>query len=239
MPGKRVLVLPDMHIPYHDKMAILQAVTFGRRFSADSILINGDACDIHTLSRFETDPREKKFGLEIEMMRLFFKWLREVFPKAAIIYKMGNHDERYDSFMIRSAPELIGVDVFEWSNILKLAEHRVTLVKDKRPIQIGDLTVIHGHEYRFAISNPVNPARGLFLRSKSYAMCSHFHQSSYHTEKTINDKRIATWSTGCLCDLHPRYLPFNNWSHGFACVEVFNNNKFNVENKIVSHGKVY
>jgi hypothetical protein len=112
-------------------------------------------------------------------------------------------------------------------------------VTDKRPIRLGELNIIHGHEYKFAISNPVNPARGLFLRCKAYAMCGHFHQSSYHSEKNVEQNKIATWSTGCLCDMHPDYAPYNNWSHGFAFVETFADGKFEVQNKIIAHGRVF
>lgn len=49
----------------------------------------------------------------------------------------------------------------------------------------------------------------------------------------------GTWSTGCLCDLHPDYAPLNKWNHGFAFVEVFNGGKFEVQNLFISDGKVY
>ncbi len=160
-------------------------------------------------------------------------------PKARIINKLGNHDERYELYLARNAPELVGLDAFELAVVLKLDSLGVELIGDKRPIRIGELNIIHGHEYSFPISNPVNPARGLFLRGKVYALCSHFHQKSEHSENNLEGKTITTWSTGCLCDLNPAYRPINNWSHGFAIAEVFSNGKFQLHNHKISHGKIY
>ena len=50
---------------------------------------------------------------------------------------------------------------------------------------------------------------------------------------------MSTWSTGCLCDLHPDYRPLNNWNHGFAIVEVAKDGTFQVQNKTVINGTIY
>lgn len=234
----RALILSDIHIPYHRKRPITMAIKYGKYRRVDTIILNGDILDCYAISKWETDPRERNFPEELEVLEKFFRYLRSEFPHAKIVYKLGNHEERWESYMIRKSPELIGVKEFQIENLLKLKEHRIDLVIDKAPIVLGDLNVLHGHEYRFAISNPVNPARGLFLRTKANAMCGHFHQSSYHTAKSVNEKIIATWSTGCLCDLHPKYLPINDWVHGFAVVDV-RSGKFSVENKVVREGKIY
>ena len=236
----RALILPDIHLPYHSKEALMTSVDYAKaHYNPDLIVLNGDVADYYELSKFSKDPRARRWADEIKLQRRFFVWIRGEFPKARIVYKLGNHDERYEAYLIRNCAELVGLDTFDIANVLELKQAGIELVRDKRPIRLGDLNLIHGHEYRFAITNPVNPARGLFLKAKAYAMCSHFHQKSEHSENNIEGKTIGTWSTGCLCELHPAYMPINNWSHGFAFVEVFNTNKFHVENKKVSHSKVY
>lgn len=237
-----VLVMSDLHVPYHSIDAIQQAISHAKKDRSkliDTVLLNGDLLDCHAISFWMTDPRERNFQEEITQCRAFLRTLRDNFPKARIIYKLGNHEERYEAYMIRKAPELLAVDQFAFDTLLKLDDLDIDLVDDKRIVRLGDLNVIHGHEYRFAISNPVNPARGLFLRGKAFAMCGHFHQSSYHTEKTMEESMIATWSIGCLCDLHPIYMPYNNWVHGFAVVEVERGGKFNVQHKVIRSGRIY
>jgi predicted phosphodiesterase len=233
----RALILADLHIPYHYRDGIVLALQYGIDRGAGLLVLNGDICDCFSVSLWEKDPRRRNFKEEIEITRDFICELRDQFPHGRILFKLGNHEERLERYMFVKAPELLGLNEFEIPALFGLAKDEV--VADKRPIKIGQLNIIHGHEYRFAISNPVNPARGFFLRCKSYVLGAHLHQSSYHAEKTIDQKNLAAWSIGCLCDLHPDYRPLNNWNHGFAFVEVAADGKFHVENKFISSGKVY
>lgn len=238
IPAK-ALVLTDVHIPYHNKAALLTAINEGHRQGVNTILLGGDLADCHSLSMWTKDPRDRVFPSELEMVIDFLEMLRERFPKANIIYKLGNHEERWITYMRLKAKELLGLAQFDFESVYELKRLRIGMVDDKRPVQMGGLSFLHGHEYPFAISNPVNPARGLFLRCKAYAMCGHFHQPSHHTENTVKESSIATWSTGCLCDLHPEYRPLNNWQHGFAIVEVDKAGQFNVQNRVIKGGRIY
>lgn len=235
----RVLRMSDLHIPYHAKDAIEIAIRYGKDNGADTILLSGDVFDFYAISRWEKDPRKRNLGAEIESGRRFLGYLRSEFPDADIIFKEGNHEERWESYLRSKAPELLGLEEFSWQGVYRLNDHGIDHVGDRRPIKLGKLMDIHGHEYRFNISNPVNPARGLFLRGKVHAICGHFHQSSQHSEKRLDNHVISTWSTGCLCDLHPDYAPINNWNHGFVFAEIGQNGEFSVRNLRISHGKAY
>ncbi len=234
----RALLLSDIHLPYHNKQALQRAIKYGKDARANMVILNGDALDFFAISFWEKDPRERKFSMEIEMGKLLFEVFREEFPRARIIFKLGNHEERYERYLRVKAPELLGIADFQLDNMLGLSKMGVELVEDKRPIRLGTLNVIHGHEFRF-MPNIVNPARSLYLKARAYATCGHFHQSSNHTDKTIEQRVLSTWSAGCLCDLHPEYLPLNNWCHGFQFVEVDADGKFNMANKIIRSGRVF
>jgi predicted phosphodiesterase len=235
----KIAVLSDIHIPYHDRVAVVTALKHAKRNGADTVLLNGDTVDFFSVSRWEKDPRKRNLAREIKTAREFIRTVRELFPKARIIFKVGNHEDRWESYLSVKAPELLSMEEFQLDSVLELNNSGVEYVAECRPIRLGRLNVMHGHEYKFAISNPVNAARGLFLRAKAYAMCGHFHQKSEHSENNVEGKSIATWSTGCLCDMHPDYAPLNNWTHGFAMVHVFNDGKFEVQNHKISGGKVY
>ena len=236
---EKILILSDIHIPYYDKNILEIAIEGGKKIEPTVILLNGDICDHYSQSRWETDPRERDFPYEIELTKLFLAYLRQNFPKSRIIWKHGNHEERYERYMMLKAPELLGIPDFEYERVYDLAKYGVELVKDKRPMKINKLHVIHGHEYKFVISNPVNPARGLFLRAKANCLCGHFHQSSTHSGKNIDDKIITTWSTGSLCELHPKYMPLNEHNHGFATVETDGDESFLVNNYKIINDKIY
>jgi predicted phosphodiesterase len=233
---KRVALMSDIHVPYHSIDAITAVLTFLKKEKPDALVINGDALDFHTLSRFQRDPKKKNFAEELRI----YKALMEVFQKelkCKIYYKLGNHEERYEHYLWMKAGELAGVEEFELENILKTRAAGITVIKDKRIIQAGSLNIIHGHEFGQSVFSPVNIARGLYMKGKVSAIQGHNHAVSEHTEPNMNGDIVTTWSMGCLCELHPQYLPINKWAHGFAVVDI-DGKDFNLRNFRIWKGKV-
>ncbi len=235
----RALVLSDIHIPHHDEQALETSLEYGEKRKPTLILINGDLGDHYAGSKFLQDPKLKDYPGEIRATRFFLAGLRKRFPKARIVYKLGNHDERYGLYMRMKCPELLGLEEFQFQSVYGLDQHKIELVDQKRPIRIGKLNIIHGHEYGFSISNPVNPARGFYMRAKSHVLGGHLHQTSQHSEKDIEEKVVSAWSTGCLCELHPEYAPLNKWNHGFAFVETGKDGSFQVDNLRIFDGRTW
>lgn len=236
----RALVLGDIHVPYHNLAALSATLERGRRNEAGLIFINGDLLDFHRLSRFQKDPRARDAKSEIQRTNQLLDFIDDRFPKARKILKAGNHDERYDNYIAAHAPEIFQLvkELCSLEKLLELDERGWEYVAEKRPVMLGKLPVIHGHEYPTPVIGPVNAARGLFLRAKACAMVNHHHQTSEHTETTIHGEMITTWSLGCLCELHPMYARFNKWNHGAAEVEIARNGDFQVHNFRISNGKV-
>ena len=235
---KKVLILSDIHVPYHSIDAITAAIQYAKKTKPDALLLNGDTIDCHRLSRFIKDPKKRNFKLELDT----FKALFDVFEKelkCKIYFKIGNHEERYEHFLYEKAGELVGVEEFEFENIIKARARGIEIIADKRPMKLNNLWGIHGHEYVGGISAPVNPARGLFLKAKVSTFQGHNHQTSEHTEPTLTGKMVTTWSLGCLSELHPAYMPLNKWNHGFAEVDLDPNGEdFEFNNKRIFKGKI-
>lgn len=235
----RIGVLSDIHVPYHEKGQVIEALKHCRKLNPTHLVLNGDIADFFAVSFWDKDPRERDLANEIKVMREFLGVLRKQFPKCEIIYKLGNHEERWERYLRVKAPEILGVPDFEIDKILRFADHGIQIVSDCRPIRAGHLNIIHGHEFRWGIQSPVNPARGFYQRGKECCLGGHLHQTSSHNEKSMNDVIIACWSTGCLCDLKPRWARMNKWNHGFATVEVDKSGMFQVHNYKLIHGRVF
>jgi predicted phosphodiesterase len=234
---KKILVLADVHIPYHSIEAVTLAIREGKKEKVDGVLLLGDLLDFYQLSRFDKDPRKRSFAHELEAARTFFEVLQKQL-KCKVYYKLGNHEERYQKYLYVKAPELLGVQDFELRHLLKLDEYNVQLIEDKRVVRMNKLNAIHGHEYP-GVFSPVNIARGLFLKGKVSAIQGHNHTSSEHTEPNMNSEITTTWSIGCLCELNPAYMPLNKWNHGFAIIELDENGSdYHVRNKRIYKGKV-
>jgi hypothetical protein len=235
---QKIGIFGDVHIPYHNITGLTAYLQWLKKQNPDTLLINGDLCDFHGLSRFEKNPKARSVAGERDATLQFFTVLRRMFPKARIILKLGNHDERLEKYLNLKAPELLDLAELGFGSLFKLDNYGIELVKEKRIIRAGELSILHGHEYPTPVIGPVNAARGLFLRAKDSALVNHHHQVSEHTESTIKGEMITCWSLGCLCELHPAYAPINKWSLGGALVELDDEGNYEVTNKRILHGRV-
>jgi predicted phosphodiesterase len=240
---KRALVISDLHIPFHDKSSVMTALEHGKRLGCDHVIINGDLMDFYSISYFERDPRVTHMCEELETGKRFLEVLRDYFPKAQITYVEGNHEERLWRFCYSRLPELFGTlgpdgkQLISLEGLMDCAEYGVKVVSGRQPLLAGDhLYILHGHEFRQQFSSPVNPARGLYLRTKANALCGHNHQTSQHSETGL-ENIISCWSTGCLCHMHPQYSPLNKWTTGFATIEL-SGPEWSVQNHKIINGSV-
>lgn len=232
------LIMSDVHVPFHSQKAIDICLEYAKMQKVTGILLNGDAQDCNALSTFFVEKRD--FIKEVEWMSDFINILKIEFPNIPIIWKPGNHEDRLVQYYAYNAPQLVGLPVSTMDEILGLEKRGILYLVRKQKVMAGKLPILHGHELRGGGANLVSPARWLFLKTKHNAMCSHFHRTSSHRERTIERKSIVTWTTGCLCELDPDYSPeANNWTHGFAIVHFDKSGQFEVSNlEIMDSGKI-
>ena len=244
-------VISDLHIPYHDLFAIELAIEHFLKKKIKNLIINGDVIDAYQLSHWQRDPKQREFKYERDLLRGFLKELVKDFK---VILKLGNHCERYESFLMSKAPEVWGMEIQTFEAALSVEAERdeegrvtkifsnnlldkVKVIKNKRIIKAGKLNVLHAHELQKGITSPVNPARGFFMKAKASVLGAHHHQTSEHIASDINGKVTGCFSSGCLCDMHPNYAPINSWNLGF--VEFSHDGEdFEVSNYKIINGKV-
>lgn len=232
----KVGLLSDIHFPYQDNKALTLALDKLKEENVDILILNGDIMDCYTESDFNQDPQKKSLIEEIAIVKNFLSVLRKEFPKARIIYKEGNHEYRHKAYLARKSPVLFGFEETSLKNLLSLSEFNVEWVDNKRIIEVGKISVIHGHEFSRGFFAPVNPARGFYTKGKKSVIGGHHHQVTSHSAKTLTGDQHVAYSTGCLCDLTPEYAPINEWSHGFAWIELFPDDSFIVHNKKIIQG---
>jgi len=235
---KRGLILADTQIPFQDNKGLSVVLDRAKQFDPDFVILNGDIIDFYRLSKFRIDPTVDDTKEAINALIQFLMALRTLFPDAEIVYKLGNHDDRFYYYMQQKAPEFFGIPEFRIESVLHTDKLGIEVVGDKRRIRAGKLYIIHGHEFWQSLNNPVNPARGLYLKAKRSSLCAHHHQTSEHTEPDIGDDLITCWSIGCCCQLHPEYMPINKWNHGFALMEKTSGGNFQLDNMRIIDGEI-
>ena len=231
-------VLSDIHVPYHSEVALNAAVEHLKERQIVGLLLNGDIADFYSISRYVKNPANRDFGDELAQVRQLLKWLRGEFPGVKIVYKQGNHEERYQHWLWQHAAELslqpeMNLEVWLHCNIYDIA-----MVGDQLPVMLGKLPVLHGHEKGGGMTAPVNQARGAFMRLHHTVLEGHGHRTSGHCEPDMFGNETFCWSTGCLADLRPEYARLNKYNWGFATVDVHADGSFDVQNMRITKGGV-
>lgn len=237
----KYLVLSDLHVPYHDERAIEAALKAGKDAGCKNLVLNGDFLDFYKLSRWDQNPKARNPDSELKTGAEVLQYLSDSFPKQGIrVFKVGNHEARYHSYLYQRAPALVGIEPFELENVLPLKKDSWQFVESKQEYSLGKLPMLHGHELPRGLTDPVNIGRGVYLRVAGTAMVGHWHRTSTHVETTgLGLRLVPCYSIGCLCDLKPEYATINRWNHGFAIVTVGERGKYQVENMIIHDGEVF
>jgi predicted phosphodiesterase len=219
--ASEVLLISDLHVPYHSIGAITAALDYAKTNGITGILILGDFLDNHNVSRFEKDPTKRSVIQELNAGRVFLEQLRANFPDAHIAWAYGNHDVRYEHYLRRQAPELFEDPYYHLHQRLGLADLNIEWINDRVVIKLGKLNAAHGHHVVRGVFAPVNPARGAYMKAKDNIVIGHLHNPSHHTEVSMGGRMVGAWSLGCLCQLRPDYSPMTgNAQHGFAHVTI-------------------
>jgi predicted phosphodiesterase len=235
-----ILLISDLHIPYHDIDAITIALDYGKKENVNTIFINGDLIDNSQVSRFEKDMKKRSVKQEFDATKEFLVQLRAAFPDASIYWLKGNHCVRWEKFLEQKVREIWDDPYFHLEERLRLNEQNIKLLDDTVLVKAGKLSITHGHHIFKGIFVPVSPARGAFLRAKQSVIVGHLHRASYHTEMDLDGKVIGCWSTGSLCELRPNYSPLvSNAQHGFAHITIDKTGDFTVKNYQIINGKLH
>lgn len=234
-----ILLISDLHIPYHNIPAITIALDYGKAQKVNTIFINGDLIDMHQVSKFESDPKKRSIKQEFDATREFLTQLRKAFPKASIYWLKGNHCIRWEKFLYSKVREIWDDDYFFLEERLQLNSVNVKILDDKVLVKAGKLSITHGHHIFKGAFTPVNPSRGAFLRAKQSLIVGHLHRPSHHPETDLDGKIISCWSTGCLCELRADYSPLvGNTMHGFAHIQIGKDGDYTVKNYSIINGKL-
>lgn len=233
--NNRILFLSDIHIPYHNIEALTLALQYGKEKNVNTIYLNGDIMDCYQASDHEKDPTKRSLAYEVEQTENFLKSLIKHFPECKIVFKEGNHERRWKRFLRRCAPQVLGLEEFELDTILKVGEKKIQWIPNETPVKIGKLNIIHGNEYR---GGGVHPAKHYYDKAGENIIGGDKHRTSEFIKRSIGNKVEGGWSVGCLCELNPEYMPFNQWNLGFAYIEVYPDGNFKIENKKIINGNV-
>ncbi len=234
----KMLILCDVHSPYHSVKALELALKYGVDHAANCVLLNGDFLDFEAPSRHQTHPRHRNLEDEIEIGIEMLKLVRELFPKAKVIFKEGNHEERWEAYLIRKCEELVGIKQFSWEAVFELDKLKIQHIGDKRPMKFGKLMGLHGHEYYSPFGSTI-PAKRLLEKAKTHVFAGHHHYRQTWSDTKLDGSAITSWVISALCNRHPGYRPLNNWQFGFAFADILASGNFQFHSFEIVDGEIY
>jgi predicted phosphodiesterase len=241
---ERTALIFDAHVPYQDNDAYYMALGYIKNLKPkiDRIVLAGDYVDFYKISFWKSDPERLSFEEEVKIAIEKLKELRQMFYRVPIDYLEGNHEQRLFRYVRDKAPELLFRNDIE--STLHLKQRNINYITNigrmcegKQPYKLGKLFVLHGHEKKVSM-NAINLARLFYSKCKTNVIAGHHHKSDYTLVKKLDGTYEGSWTVGQLGKLSEPYAPINDWNHGFAYVDVFDNGIFEVHNKIIIEGRV-
>lgn len=243
-PG-RIGIISDAHWPFHDLRRDSSGAFYGgymtaldslREAGINTLILNGDMMDLFHLSKHEKIEAKRNWKWELDVSRAMLRHIREHFgDKVRIIYREGNHEERFKRYIASKAKEL--EDSIVLDEMLDLRGLNIEWVQARAKMKAGGLYIDHGHEY-FG-GGQVNPSRSYLLKIFDNILLGHVHKKSESiVRRPLDGSHVQAHTIGCLCDLNPHYAPRNQWTHGFAIVELGKHGDFTLHNKIIMNGRV-
>ena len=197
MKLKTALLIPDTHRPYHDRKAYNLMLKAAKDIGVDEIVILGDYADIYALNAHGgKDPTLPTTLIEeIEDVNKGLDELDKLFPKAKKVYIQGNHEFRFERYILDKCPELFGVT--EFKNLIKIDQRRNWHYIHYGPNQkykVGGSYLIARHE----------PLASSAKATASRALCSlvygHIHRIEESHLVGLKDDNHVCFSVGWLGD---------------------------------------
>ncbi|MFJ2115936.1 metallophosphoesterase [Streptomyces sp. NPDC087850] len=224
---KRIVVIPDLQIPFHDRRALKNVIQFVGEYQPDLVLQIGDLMDYPAPSRWTTGTRLEFAGGVIRESEIgkkeFLGPLRDVYSGPLEILE-GNHDERPRVYLAQRAPALSAEDEFyRFENLLDFKTYEVSLRSPFKPLAPG-WTAMHGHEMKGFNSISGRTAAAFAKKLKCSVVMGHTHRLAISPESGgIRHSTRYGFEAGHLMDMkQASYLRGGpaNWQMGFGILYV-------------------
>jgi len=217
--NKRILVISDLHIPYHreDSFEFLKEIK--KEYKPDTIVNIGDEIDCHALSFHDHNPDLASAGHELVRAKDFIKELELIFPEMTLL------DSNHSSLVYRRAiksgiprgylkeyNEFLNVKKWNWVDNLTLTlpnkqrcffTHGISADVTKVS-QINGMSCVQGHFHsKIKIEYWANPD-ALFFAMQVGCLIQQTNMAFTYSK---NFKTKFIMGCGMIIDSTPRLMP--------------------------------
>lgn len=226
--GTKMIVLPDIHVPAHNKKLLWAVLEFCKDYQPHIVIVIGDVADIFALSRWSPPPRVAKDAAnELKQTRRVLDKIIEISGCVHLFYIIGNHENRLRTYLQEVAPGLASIVDFD-SNEPVLSFTGLMGYKPGDPITFiydlaerggfgggvlvnEDMNFHHGYIVR---PNPGASPRADADRTGKSTAAGHTHRAGMNARETTSGV-IRDFELGHLADPEHPYMGYanllNNW----------------------------
>jgi predicted phosphodiesterase len=221
---RRVVVLSDLQIPYHDPVAVKSVLSFIKWYKPSELWCVGDELDAPEPSRWnkglagEYAPTlQDSIDLTYNIMADFRAALGRNKP---FIIQRSNHTDRIQTYIRKYAPAFSTLDTLKIEELLGYSSLNIQYLHKFKELLPG-WVMAHGDEGR-AIQVPGSTAMSLAKKLGKSVVCGHTHKLGLQHETTGlygRNKTIYGLEVGHLMDMkQASYLTSGiaNWQQGIG-----------------------
>ena len=222
---RRIVVVGDMQIPFHDQHAVKNLVSFIKSFKPDEVVTIGDEIDFNTISRFADgtpEAYEQTLGDDRDAA------VQVLYDLQVTHMVRSNHSDRLYTKIMLKIPSFLSLPELRFEKFMKLDELGITYHRSAFNIAPGWVAV-HGDHTPLKMHGGLSALEAARRYGKS-VISGHTHRMgrSSYTE-AINGRRgriLHGVEVGNLMDMSKaNYVKgYANWQSGFAIMYVKDNN---------------
>ena len=168
---KRILIISDLQIPFHDPRLVTNLIGFVKRYKPDQVVSIGDEIDLPSVSRWQRGTIGEYAGTIGRDRDMTVKILEQLRVNDVV---RSNHTDRLFNYIANQAPGLIGIPELQLENFLRLPELGITYHKKPMPIAPNWIAV-HGDHGRIS-QVPGQTALKQALQHGKSVVCGHTHR---------------------------------------------------------------
>lgn len=239
MTRRKILVLPDIHAPYHDAPALNLIELVVRKEKPTHVVCIGDLADCYAISAHQKTPERRFF------------WQEEIETAAAVVKRIrswgdafsmceGNHETRLARYVMDKAPDLMPThpSIRELLGIAKQEWHEY-----RTHFMIGGMSFTHdlGHAGPNSLKQTLDAFGGCIT-------FGHTHRLGTHYDGNVDGSHRVAMNVGWLGDeKHINYMhaaKLRSWQKGFGLIDQIDKLSWCsavpiINNSCVVNGKYY
>ena len=218
---KRIVIVSDLQVPYHDEVAVRNVAQFIKKFRPDQVVTIGDEMDMQELGRWSEGKADWFAQTLDENRNLTVDILWELQVTDMI---RSNHTDRLYNQISSKIPALGSLPELRFERFMKMDELGIKFWKDPMPIAPGWVAV-HGDHTPIKPQGGLSALEGARRRGKS-VISGHTHRAGRSSFSEASGGRIGRVlhgvEVGHLMDTRQAAYTKGvmNWQQAFAIMYV-------------------